>query len=76
MEYNCVYNVRVYPSPQMEDDFHTNAPYIFVGSLLTVFLFTALVFVTYDRLVEHRRRKVVMAAADDRTQVEFLFPEE
>jgi hypothetical protein len=58
----CSYSIRVYPSQETEDRFVTRQPIVFSIVVASIFLFTSLVFVTYDCLVAHRQR-VVMARA-------------
>ena len=73
---HCAYNVRIYPSQQLEDDIRSSTPLIFAMSLTSVFVFTSLVFLTYDRCVE-RRQKVVQESAEQTSKVvASLFPEQ
>ena len=72
----CYYNVRVYPSQDMEDDYTTMTPIIFTVVVVSVFLFTSLVFITYDRLVAHRHKVVNKTAVKSTAVVQSLFPEQ
>ena len=71
----CFYNVRVYPSSEMEDDNLTSAPLFFALGLMAVFLFTSIVFLTYDRLVSRRHQNVETKAIRSSAVVQSLFPE-
>jgi hypothetical protein len=71
----CFYNVRVYPSDEMRDDYVTIKPIIFAAALVAVFLFTSLVFLTYDRLVARRHTVVNTQAVQSTAVVSSLFPE-
>ena len=71
----CFYNVRVYPSSEMEEDHITSAPLFFALGLMGVFLFTSMVFLTYDRLVSRRHHNVETKAIQSAAVVESLFPE-
>lgn len=75
IEYNCVYNVRVYPTDDMKQECYTNTPYVFAGALLGVFVFTSLVFLAYDRCVERRQRVLKRTAEQSTSVVASLFPE-
>lgn len=74
IDFNCAYSVNIYPSQEMEDIFYTSTPTIFACALVAVFLFTSLVFLTYDRCLA-RRQKVLKNTADRSTEViSSLFP--
>ena len=75
LEAECFYNVRVYPSTEMESDHMTSAPLIFALGLMGVFLFTSAVFLTYDRLVSKRYSIVETKAIQSTAVVQALFPE-
>jgi len=51
--------VRVYPSNDFRDQYETNNAFIFAGTAVLIFLFTSLVFILYDVLVQRRQRKVM-----------------
>jgi hypothetical protein len=55
----CPYNLRLHPSQTMEDDYVTSQPIIFAVCAAAIFVFTAIVFFVYDRLVERRQTKVM-----------------
>ena len=71
----CMYNVRVYPTQDMEDNFLSNEPYWFAAIVLFIFIFTAAVFGCYDRLVQRRHRLVNTKAVESSAVVSSLFPE-
>ena len=74
IEYNCAYNVRVYPSHEMEDAYYTNTPFVFAGGLLCAFFFTSIIFLAYDRC-SARRQSVLKQTAERSTEViSSLFP--
>lgn len=74
-EEGCQYFLEVYASSEMEDDYISRMPIIYtVGSVL-IFVFTSLVFVAYDRLVERRQRIVEKEAQKSGAIVSSLFPE-
>lgn len=74
-EAQCFYNVYIYPSSEMEDDYVTNNPLIFAITLIGTFLFTSLIFLTYDRLVARRHILVETQAVQSTAVVSSLFPE-
>ena len=55
----CQYALRVYPSSDMEDDYITSNPIIFTVAAVLIFVFTSVVFLFYDMLVERRQKKVM-----------------
>lgn len=59
---NCRYSIRAYPSDEFEDHYLTNQPIYFTIGLVALFLFTSIVFLTYDYCVERRQRVVYKSA--------------
>ena len=55
----CQYFLRVYPSSDMEDDYITSNPIIFTVAAVLIFVFTSVIFLFYDLLVERRQKKVM-----------------
>ena len=74
-EGQCFYNIRLYPSEELENEYLSNRPWIFTLVLVSVFIFTSLVFITYDRLVHHRHTVVNKQAVESSAVVASLFPE-
>jgi class 3 adenylate cyclase len=70
----CQYDLRVYPSLQFYDEFNTNTPILMTVAVALVFLFTALMFLVYDRLVERRQSLVLRKAEQSNAIVSSLFP--
>ena len=73
---HCSYNVKVYPSLEMQEQYMTNTPLVFTVVLVFAFLFTSLTFVVYDYLVSIRQRKLLDTAVKSTAVVETLFPHE
>jgi hypothetical protein len=71
----CFYNVKVYPSTEMSEDYLTWSPLIFAGGMVAVFLFTALILGLYDRMVSVRHKTVETKAIKSTAVVQSLFPE-
>jgi cell division protein FtsL len=69
------YTLRVYPSTELEDDYVTNKPIIYTIVVVSVFLFSSLVFLAYDCLVERRQTIVMDKAVKSSAVVASLFPE-
>jgi hypothetical protein len=55
----CQYFLQVYPSSDMEDDYISSNPIIFTAAAVLIFVFTSVVFLFYDLLVERRQKKVM-----------------
>jgi class 3 adenylate cyclase len=71
----CLYALHVYPSQTLEDDHLSSTPLIFTIVLVCVFIFTSLVFVTYDRMVGRRHKVVNQTAVQSSAIINTLFPE-
>ena len=70
------YKLRIYASQDAEDEHVTNEPAIMAIVIVCVFLFTSLVFFTYDILVARRQRIVMNRAVASSAIVSSLFPSE
>ena len=72
----CPYTVHVYPSNAMRSHFVTHQPLISATLVGILFLVAALIFVTYDVLVEQRQKVVMDHALQSTAIVSSLFPEQ
>jgi len=70
----CEYKISVYPTQAYYDDHHTQVPMIITLAVAIVFFISAIVYFIYDRLVEHRNRKVMSTAVRSTAIVSSLFP--
>jgi class 3 adenylate cyclase len=70
----CQYMLHTYPSTTMRLDFDTSYPVTFTVSAVVIFLFTSMIFVIYDYLVERRQKKVLSSALRSNAIVAGLFP--
>jgi hypothetical protein len=70
----CAYRILVYPSLNMRDRFLTYRPFYYQGAIALLFLFTAAVFIVYDCMAEHRKKKVQESAKRNKVIVNSLFP--
>jgi len=52
---HCEYTFKVYPTAIFEAPYHTSKPALYTTVVVLVFIFTALVFATYDYMVRHVR---------------------
>jgi hypothetical protein len=71
----CPFYLRVYPSQVMEDEYKTNDPVVITIIAISIFLFTSVIFICYDRMVEYRQRKVMHTAVKSSAIVSSLFPQ-
>lgn len=70
----CSYDIHVFPSSEFKNDYMTATPAIITVSIAATFLFTIMMFMLYDILVE-RRQKIVLSTANKTTAiVSSLFP--
>jgi class 3 adenylate cyclase len=70
----CPWELKVYATQDLQDEFVTTRPLYFMMVVLGIFLFTCLSFIVYDRLVEHRQKKVMATAVRSDNIVSALFP--
>ncbi len=55
----CPYNVRLYPSETFEDHYVDSDPIMYMSMTIAIFVFTTLVFLCYDFLMERRQKKLL-----------------
>jgi hypothetical protein len=70
----CPFSLHVYPSASLEQEYYSKKPAIYTTLVVVVFLFTSLVFVGYDYLVERRQQVVMKSAVKSHQIVSSLFP--
>eukprot|EP00977_Amphora_coffeiformis_P003944 scaffold792_cov163-Amphora_coffeaeformis.AAC.3 len=75
-ESHCTYVMNTYPTAEFEASFQTKDPIIYTLVILAVFLFTALVFGTYDYLVNRRQLNLMHTAKSTSALVASLFPKD
>ena len=71
----CKWRVDNYPSTQMELAYHDNTPAIYAGIVAAIFIFTALLVLIYDWMVEKRQRHLEYEAKKSNAIVSSLFPD-
>jgi len=71
---SCPLSLKVYPSRNYYNTFDKSTPTIVTFSVALVFVFTAILFLVYDRLVEKRQHIVLNKAATSTAIVSSLFP--
>ncbi len=74
-ERDCNIGIDVYPSQAFYDSYETSTPIVITMSVAIIFVFTAFMFVIYDRLVERRQALVLQKAIQSTAIVSSLFPE-
>ena len=70
----CPFTVHVYPSQIKENDYTSNNPIAFSLIVAGIFIFTSMVFICYDNMVEMRQRRVMNRAMQSSNLVASLFP--
>ena len=73
-ENGCQYSLKVYASSDMEEQYISRMPIFYTVGAVLIFVFTSLVFIVYDRLVERRQRLVEKEAQKSGAIVSSLFP--
>jgi len=71
---HCAYVITTYPSTTMMEIHHTRDPVWYTLIAVSIFVFTALFFLFYDKLVSMRQQKVMKTAVQSTTIVSSLFP--
>lgn len=72
----CQYTIHTYASAELLSDFKKLevSPGVLTAIAVVIFIFTSLVFLFYDCLVERRQRKVYSSAVKNNAIVSSLFP--
>jgi hypothetical protein len=70
----CPYEATIYPSAQMRSAFESNIPALFAIGVAAIFLFTIVVFIVYDYLVQRRQNTLARTASTTNAIVSALFP--
>mgnify|MGYP000686093088 CR=1 FL=1 len=71
---HCVYTFAVYPTKELDDEYHSNLPVQLTLSVAAAFFFMILTFLAYDWFGQRRNEKVVGAAARANAILSSLFP--
>lgn len=72
----CPITLEIYPSALFFKEFESNTPFVVAFSVAAVFLFTVVMFLVYDCLVERRQTIVLRRAQHTSDIVTSLFPEQ
>lgn len=72
----CPYTITVYPSSTMEARHVTTDPVIFTVVAASIFIFTSLIFLSYDYFANRRQRLIKNRAVASANIVSSLFPEQ
>jgi class 3 adenylate cyclase len=71
---HCVYTFTVYPTKELEDEYHSKLPVLMTLVVATAFCLMILTFLAYDWFVQRRNQMVVGAAARANAILSTLFP--
>lgn len=74
LEEICIYTMTVYPTEEFADEFKTARPAVYAVVVLSVFLLTCVLFVTFDVLITRHRNAVMDTAKKQNAIVSSLFP--
>ena len=69
-----LYTLTLYPSEEFESLYTSNSPIIYAVGATGIFIFTALIFFLYDKLVEDRQERTSRLARQSGSIVESMFP--
>jgi hypothetical protein len=70
----CVYDLHIYPTAEMEDQYMTNKPWTYAFAVVIAFVTFTMVFVAYDYYVMLRHKKMEATASRTHAIVSSLFP--
>lgn len=71
---DCLYTVHFYPTNEFEQYFTTSRPALYTVGVLMIFVFTTIVFICYDCLVERRHFVVKDTAVKSSNIVNQMYP--
>jgi class 3 adenylate cyclase len=71
---HCPYNLTVYPSRTLEDEYVTYKPALYTACVALAFVLISAVAITYDCVVQRRLKTVLDSALESRAIVSSLFP--
>ena len=70
----CHYRMRIYPTEELEDEYITTRPWVFLGIVIAVFVFVISVTLIYDHIVDERQQIVMAKAEEAGALVSSIFP--
>jgi class 3 adenylate cyclase len=70
----CAYLIKVYPSNEFRERYHSNEPWQITLVVVLIFVFTSLLFLLYDFIVRRIQEKVLSSAKRSEAIVSSLFP--
>jgi class 3 adenylate cyclase len=70
----CPYTLRIYPTYDMYYSYLTWRPSVYTSAVVLTFVFTSLIFILYDYLVQRRQKMVLEKAVQSHAVVSSLFP--
>ncbi len=72
--WGCAYTVKIFPSSEMKERYLTSKPWIETVVVISIFLFTSMVFLLYDFILRRLQEKVMNSAKRSEAIVSSLFP--
>jgi hypothetical protein len=70
----CLYDIYIYPTAELIDSFKTGKPTVYTTAVGLVFFLMAGTFFMFNRYIQIRNNKVVLAAAKSTAIVSTIFP--
>jgi hypothetical protein len=71
----CAYRLRVYPSQELHDEYHSSLPIVITIVVAVVFVIIAGAFLLYSHRAEQRHQIVLKQATESAAIVSSLFPD-
>jgi hypothetical protein len=70
----CMYSITIYPTAELIASFKSMKPALYTGIIGCIFFVMALTFFIFNRYIQRRNKKVVLAAAKSNAIVSTIFP--
>lgn len=71
---DCSYTIRVFPTQEFWDTYHTNNPGSTAGVIAAAFFFFGIIFCLYDAAVHMRQKRILNVAAQSEKMLSVLYP--
>jgi class 3 adenylate cyclase len=68
------YGITVYPTDEFQENYKTNAPFIYAAIVFATFLCVSVAFLAFNLVVERKQRKLLLTAQKQNAIVSSLFP--
>ena len=71
---DCSYTIRIYPTQEFWDAYHTSSPASTAGIVAATFVFIGIIFCLYDAAVHMRQKRILKVASQSEKILSVLYP--